>query len=59
MRNLSWRNGHPMENSLSYRRGWFRVLKTLLLWLVVLAGCTGLFGLFIEWMRSITLISAP
>jgi len=39
--------------------GWFMVLKASLFWLLVLAGCTGLFVLAIEWWRNIIPIGAP
>jgi hypothetical protein len=48
-----------MEANTSPGRGRFQVLKRFLLWLLMFAGCAGLFGLFIEWMRSIVPISAP
>jgi hypothetical protein len=41
-----------MEANRSQRQGRFQVLKTLLLWVLVFAGCAGLFGLVIEWMRT-------
>jgi hypothetical protein len=48
-----------MEASRSQQPGKFQVLKTLLLWLLVFAGCAGLFGLFIEWLRSNIAIGSP
>jgi hypothetical protein len=59
MQDFSSRNGRPREGSASQGRGRFQVLKTLLLWLLVFAGCAGLFGLVIEWVRSVIPISPP
>jgi hypothetical protein len=41
------------------RIGWFMVLKASFFWLLVLASCTGLFALIIEWWRNIIPIGAP
>jgi len=41
------------------RIGWFMVLKASLFWLLVLAGCSGLFALIIECWRNIIPIGAP
>jgi hypothetical protein len=48
-----------MEAKRSQERGRFQVLKTLLLWVLVFAGCAGLFGLFIEWVRSVIPVGTP
>jgi hypothetical protein len=48
-----------MEANSSQGHGKCRVLKTLLLWVMVFAGCAGLFGLFIEWVRSIIPVGTP
>jgi hypothetical protein len=47
------------ETPANKRIGWFTVLTASLFWLLVLAGCTGLFALVIEWWRNIIPIGAP